>query len=815
MDVSKRFTASAIETLRKEIKDAGGNEVFFIGITDEEGVVVSVKAVSRGHEHSVAVNFQESTEPCILIHNHPGGNLTPSEADLGVASRANENCQGFYIINNNADDVYVVMEPVLKKKLKALDINDTALYISDGGPLSKVSESFEERPVQIELLKQITSAFNENSIAAFEAGTGVGKSYAYLIPSMLWALENNQRVVISTGTINLQQQLSEKDIPQAEKIIGKPIKAVLVKGRQNYLCLRRLSECQKDQDLFSTDTEVLEKIIGWSKTTDTGSRSDLSFNPGENLWSRVNSESDACMGLRCPYRDRCFVMSVRREASDANILVVNHHLLFADIESRMAGIGYDDASVLPPYKRIVFDEAHGIESAATSFFSEAFTRFRVIKQLNLLHRQKKSSFAGFIFTLQALSSGPDRSSEIRQQVEQIKNDIFNLETCALDILGYEYTLRLYERTKNAFTPVLSLLQTLSQDLSRFVATVREIMEDIDEDDRGENAYWETKSILRHLENYSVLCKDFSFWDEKRDMVFWIQRQRLPPEMASVENAQFVVFTRTPLDIASMMNQGVFEPMESVVCTSATLKISRDFGFWMRRTGISFADQERIRTASFDSTFPYKKNVLFAVPRDMPFPDSIDFQGAMETAIVRLVKASEGRTLVLFTSYESLKNAFNRTQPVLLDAGIRVMKQGDDDRARLLEQFKDDNSSVLFATDSFWQGIDVPGSSLSQVIIVKLPFPVPSDPIFAARSEAVEARGGNSFMELSVPEAVIKFRQGFGRLIRRSDDKGIVVVLDRRIVEKRYGKIFTDSIPETRMIYEGISEIVSQVKEFLS
>jgi len=403
MNIEKRFSQSCIVEMRRQIKDAGGNEVFFVGKINEDGVVVAVAAYARGNVNSVPVNFSGARQGSVLIHNHPSGNLYPSNADLNVASDCSENAQGFYIVNNDVSDVYAVMEPVLPKKTVKLDIKETSGYLSSGGPLSKISEFFEERPSQIELVKKITESFNENSVGVFEAGTGVGKSFAYLIPSMLWALANKERVVVSTGTINLQQQLAEKDIPLAEKIIGKRIKSVLVKGRQNYVCLRRLSDAVNDRELFSEDTEVLNKISSWAKETGSGSRSDLSFNPPENVWQRVNSEADACMGMRCQNREKCFVMKVRKEASDANLLVVNHHMLFADIESRMEGAGYDDTAVLPPYKRVVFDEAHGIEDAATSFFSNSITRFRILKQLNLLYRQRKSSATGFLFTLSALS----------------------------------------------------------------------------------------------------------------------------------------------------------------------------------------------------------------------------------------------------------------------------------------------------------------------------------------------------------------------------------------------------------------------------
>ena len=700
------------------------------------------------------------------------------------------------------------------KVTQLLDTKELSSYISNGGSLSRQSENFEERKSQIELLQNITEAFNKNQITAFEAGTGVGKSFAYLLPSMVWAITNKEKVVISTGTINLQQQLSEKDVPLAEKIIGRKVKAVLLKGRQNFICLRRLQDVSAERDLFNTELESLDKIVEWSKKTQTGSRSELTYDFSENLWSRINSESDACMGMRCPFRERCFVMKVREEAETADIMIVNHHLLFADLEARMLGAGYEDTAVLPAYKRIVFDEAHGVENAATSFFSESVNRFKILKHINLLYRQRKSSITGYIFTLQALSETPDNTENISAAVSEVKNNIMNLEIASLDLLHDEFTMKLDRQTQQRFQPVISLLLTLGNSLMSFCGKVREIMEGIDEEYQNEGAYWETKSILRHLEGAANACKNFTIWEEKPETVYWIQKQRLSVQ-TDQDNPYYVVFTQTPLDISKMMNTGVYEPMDSVINTSATLQIQNTFDFFLKRTGINYSDPERIKTAMFNSPFPYDKNVLLAVPDDIPFPQSLEFQGAVNRAVLKLIKAANGRTLVLFTSYESMKATFVAIKSDIYDMGIELLKQGDDDRFRLLDRFKMDDSSVLFATDSFWQGIDVPGSSLSQVIIVKLPFTVPNDPVFAARCELIEKRGGSSFAELSIPESIIKFRQGFGRLVRRSTDKGAVVVLDKRLCTKPYGRKFIESLPETKRMFSHLDEIVEAVKELLN
>lgn len=808
------FSSSVIKYIRSEIASSNENEVFFVGEINHDGKVTSVSVGSRGNLHSVPVNQDLKRKGSVLIHNHPGGNLTPSDADLSVAAVSSENAQGFYIINNDVTEIYVVVEPVLPKVIKKLDVDDAAFYISKDGPLAKINENFEERLSQIELLKNIVKTFNQNKTGVFEAGTGVGKSYAYLIPSILWAVQNNERVVISTGTINLQQQLCLKDIPQAIKITGKPVKFILMKGRQNYICKRRLQDALNSKDLFENNDD-LDRIAQWQDSCDSGSKSELSFLPSESVWNRINSESDACMALRCPYYSQCFVMKVKKEASAANILVVNHHLLFADIESRLHGAGYDDAVVLPPYKRIIFDEAHGIETAATSFFSESFNRFKILKPLNLLYRKKKNSAMGFLFSVSMLSKEEEKSFQAYQMISKIKSDLTNLETLALDLCIQENNLWLNPLTFRNFQPVLSMCQTLAKDISVFTSLVLEVLEGVPEDDRDIPYFWETKVLNRRLSDYSVILNDFFMWEEKPDKVFWLQKKNLPSDMQKDDELNFYInFIETPLDIAPLMNQGIFEPMDSVVCTSATLKTGRDFSYWLRHNGLYFSDSDEVLQGEFFSPFPYKENMIFLVPKDIPFPDEPDFQIYVENVLKNLILKAKGRTLVLFTSYESLRLSYNNIFSTMLANGIKLLRQGADDNARILKNFKDDVSSVLFATDSFWQGVDVPGESLSQVIIVKLPFTVPNDPVFKARSEAIRKKGGNSFMELSVPEAIIKFRQGVGRLIRKNTDKGTVVVLDRRIYEKQYGSLFLANVPECKKYYEPVSKILDIIEEFL-
>lgn len=689
-----------------------------------------------------------------------------------------------------------------------IDINQSVKYLSQNGPLAKINPDFEERKSQLELVKNITQCFNENQIGVFEAGTGVGKSYAYLIPALLWAKENNQRVVISTGTINLQQQLAEKDIIQAQKILETNEKFLLLKGRQNYVCLRRLKDLEDEKDLFFEEVEELKIISEWLKNSETGSKSELTFLPSEAVWQRINSESDACMGNRCKFFEDCFVMKVRKAANEAKILIVNHHLLFSDIQLRLSTQKYDEAAVLPPYTRLIFDEAHGIEAAATSFFSESLNKFSVQKQLNLLYRQRKSSATGLLFNVHALSDSTVEMNEIIGALDQIKVNIQLLEDAGLEVLKNDFAWRLWTGSCFYANKLLEKFVKLNESILEFSGLVRDVLKGLHEKDAELPSVWETKQVLNRVEAFGLVCKNFITWEERPDSVFWIEKRKLST------GAMYLRFIETPLQIASTMNAGVFEPMETVICVSATLQIANDFSFWKYRSGVNFQDPSRVNFQVFESPFPYEKNLLFSVVTDSPLPTTTDFQKWLEHSLLKLILASSGRALVLFTSYDSLMYAYNYCSVALSKNKIAVYKQLDDDRFRLLKNFKENTSSVLFATDSFWEGVDVPGESLSHVIIVKLPFPVPSDPVFQARSEHIDKNGGKSFMELSIPESVIKFKQGFGRLMRSCKDRGCVTVLDNRLVSKFYGSFFVKSVPKSKYCFNTLETIVSSVERFL-
>lgn len=732
----------------------------------------------------------------------------------------------------------------LPKKTILLDTQQVAGYLSLGSNYSKTSD-FEVRPGQIELCKNIAQCFNQNKIGVFEAGTGVGKSFAYLLPSILWALQNKERVVISTGTINLQQQLLQKDLPKAQQILQKKIAATLVKGRQQYLCKRRLQQATQDSlSLFVQEQEQLQGISLWAQNTKDGSISDIEKTPSSYVWSQVNSIADDCMSSKCPFFAECFVQAAKKKAFSSLILVVNHHVLFADIESRLeAGGVWNGTFVLPEYKRLIIDEAHSIESSATSFFSSTYSTLKLKKQLNLLYRPgAKLSGGGFIFVLLTLCRNTTATLQtFTKDIKAIKTLCTQLDTKALELLKDDYCKRLDApplnntrldnngHNSNAFNDnaLKASFIKLNKKICALTDKLQKLVSNIDEKYKDDENVFEAKVVLQRLKESASLCLDFGSLgkqepsntkqaQEAQENVFWLQKYSLPSGARQKQKAQNqeVAFYKTPLDSAPLIYKGVFEPFDTVICTSATLKIGDSFDFWLKKTGALFQIDKRLVTNTFASPFLYQKNMLFCVPTDSPLPSLPSFATYIQKTVLNLINASCGRALVLFTSYTALKATYeyvkNNTDPL-----IHIFFQGQQDRAKVLKSFKDDTNSVLFATDSFWQGVDVPGESLLQVIIVKLPFSVPNDPVWQARCESIEKSGQSSFFLLSVPDAVIKFRQGVGRLIRRIQDRGAVVVLDNRIITKQYGKVFLESLPECQKKFCSTKQIIQSVESFVN
>jgi len=643
-----------------------------------------------------------------------------------------------------------------------------------------------------------------------EAGTGVGKSFAYLLPAMRFALANKEKVVISTATITLQQQLFEKDIPLVASSMGDvKIKSVIMKGRSNYLCLRRLDDTLKEGLLFEFDKEEIDNIVKWSQNTKTGAKSELTFMPSENLWAGVCSESDLCLGNHCPWREQCFILALRKEAASAHIIVVNHHLLFADLAARYQGAGYENAVVLPPFNRLIIDEAHTIENAATSFFSQEFARTGIFRQLSRLYNTRKANIHGLLVRLNAmLPSSEDRLDDMADAIQKIRSSAEKLDDCALELCGMEGIFRLSPSVDEEFLKkaLFPNFKNLRKDILTLTNIIRDILENLDDEQTADPIVWEIKTIVRRLDGVAEVCDVFCHYKKHEDNILWIEKLRF-------KNSPWAVFTNTPLNLAPILKDSVFLPNKTVVCVSATLAINNDFTFWASRCGIDSINTRQPLSGCFPSPFPYSSAVLLASPTDAPLPDEDGYQEFINKAVAKLAAAAGGSALVLFTSYQSLTGSYNAATAELTPMGIRCLKQGDDDRTRLLQTFLSDESSCLFATDSFWEGVDAPGDTLRLVIICRLPFRTPGDPVHEARREAVEKQGGNPFMELSLPQAVMKFKQGFGRLMRRSADKGVVAVLDGRILKKAYGGLFRQALPETKTSFSEFNFILQDIENF--
>ncbi len=809
LEAEKRLNHKAIATLRNAIRDAEGMEVFALGELGPENRVIFIQVYARGNKHQVIAPRDLWEAADVLIHNHPSGQLTPSPEDFVIASKNAEAGIGFYIVDNAVDHVNPVVEPIKKRQTSFLDAETLVAQLDTGGPIARRLPCYESRPSQLELIRWIVRAFNESRVLAAEAGTGVGKSFAYILPALLWAQGNEERVIISTATINLQHQLRDKDIPLIASALARPVKTVLIKGRSNYLCRRRLLDFSQEESLFPEYTDQRNSLIVWADKSAEGSREDIPFPVDDSLWSRVCAEADNCLSINCPERERCFVLRVKRLAADAQLIIVNHHLLLADMAARSSGAGYSGTVVLPAADRFILDEAHTVADAATSFFAQAFSRIGALKQLGRLWRRRRGMESGLLVRLMAYSPSTEDKSVTTGLINDAKILLQTLDKEALTFFGDRAALRLSpSRPIESYKPLLSIFKELDTLIHRLIDSVKSLIDSIDENESSKSLIWETRSALRRLETIASVCDQMGNYRELSDKVCWMELRR------GSDPETWIGYSVSPLNVAPALHQALFSPAKTVVAVSATLTTAGSFEYWMRGCGAKMENEADTLTVSLPSPFPYDQNVLLSVPTDAPLPDNPLYEAFTAEAIRSLIIHAGGSALVLFTSYSALRAVYDAVEPDLSEAGIPVLKQGDDDRTRLLRTFVDDRKSVLFGTDSFWEGVDAPGDCLRLVIICRLPFRSPNDPIYEARREAVEAIGGNAFVTLSLPEAIMKFKQGFGRLIRRSTDSGAVVVLDGRILCKRYGAQFITSLPNTKKLFSISSELYSAVERFL-
>ncbi|MCG9129736.1 DEAD/DEAH box helicase [Candidatus Poribacteria bacterium] len=649
------------------------------------------------------------------------------------------------------------------KKLTIKDI------FSPGGIISDHLQGYEYREEQLRMANAVARAFTDSEHLIVEAGTGVGKSFAYLIPAISLAYRTEQTVVVSTNTISLQEQIITKDIPFLEKVLPREFKAVLAKGRRNYLSRRRLNSLLTyERGLFDTMEEVeqVKDIVQWVETTEDGSQADLPIQPKMNIWDKVKSDRDNCLGRKCPTYDVCFYFNARNEMQEANLLIVNHHLLFSDLAIKE----YDhSAGILPHYDYLIIDEAHHLEATATKHSSLEISNSQIKWLLDSLHNPRNDS---------GIASRFD-STELTDEVEEARestNEFFKgiVEHCS-DENGYTTTNRINE---DNLSKVFEKGNILEIPLSNIESTLKKLNEDATSDDEEQE-----------LSSYTNQCKqlradlDLMIRQVEPDYIYWVEtstRGRTPR----------VLINATPVNVSQMLQKNLFEAKESVIMTSATLSTNQNFDYFKKRIGITECKELLVH-----SPFNFQEQVKIHIPQKMPDPNSAAFIPAAIEEIKHYLELTHGKAFVLFTSYKMMDKVFEEVAPALEEIGITVFKQGADlSRTDMLHAFREDTDSVIFGTSSFWEGVDVRGEALSNVVITKLPFEVPTHPVMEARVTQIKEQGGNEFLDFSLPEAILRLKQGFGRLIRTKTDQGIVVILDPRIRTRRYGKLFINSLP---------------------
>jgi ATP-dependent DNA helicase DinG len=619
---------------------------------------------------------------------------------------------------------------------------DIAEIFGPGGALEKcMPDGYEHRPSQLEMAELVETAFREKRHLIVEAGTGTGKTLAYLIP----AIRSGRRVVISTATKSLQEQLFEKDIPFLQKYFAPKLKVAVMKGRSNFLCREKVYR-MADQPILKGLDELdwFHQIRDWEKVTDTGDRAELNFLPDDSdLWARLDARRDACSGSKCPEFNRCFLTAMHQRAAEADLIIVNHHLFFADLALKQDDFG----SVLPEYGAVIFDEAHEIEDVASEYFGRQISNYRfdeLGRDADVAVRVTKAGGAGL-------------QKQIMRMRERARS-FFEAFPAREGRFPFDKNQRagFLEQNREAYDALMNALKSLEAEIASLSAKPEELL----------------NIARRSMELRGELS--FLFESSEGNFVYWFERR-----------AKGVFVATTPIDVSTLLRARLFEPFETIILTSATLAVGGRFDFLKQRLGVNMAS-ERVLESEFD----FSTQALLYVPslpdvRDPGFPE----RAAQE--ITRLLEISRGRAFCLFTSYSQMNDQYER---VRTRVRFPVLLQGSAPRTALLEKFRNTEGAVLFATSSFWQGVDVRGEQLSCVIVDRLPFAVPSDPIVAARVRALQDDGRNPFAEYQVPEAVLALKQGFGRLIRARTDRGVLAILDNRIQRMQYGKIFMESLP---------------------
>jgi ATP-dependent DNA helicase DinG len=612
-----------------------------------------------------------------------------------------------------------------------------------GGAIEKcMPDGYEHRPSQMEMAELVEAAFRQKRHLIVEAGTGTGKTLAYLVP----AIRSGRRVVISTATKSLQEQLFEKDIPFLQKHFARDLKVAVMKGRRNFLCREKVHR-MADQPMIKGLDEIdwFHQIRDWEKVTETGDRAELNFLPDDaELWQRLDARRDACTGQKCPEFNTCFITAMHQRAAEADLIIVNHHLFFADLALKQDDFG----SVLPEYGAVIFDEAHEIEDVASEYFGRQISNYRFEE----LARDAE-------IAARVTHTGGAALQKRIMRVRERARTFFEAFPARDGRFPFDRTQRagFLEQNRESYDGLTDAIKRLESEIAALPAKPEELL----------------NIARRGMELRAEL--NFLFESNEGNFVYWFERRN-----------KGVFVAATPIDVSALLRERLFEPFETIVLTSATLAVGGRFDFLKQRLGVTSAS-ERVLPSEFD----FATQALLYFPATLPDVRDPGFPERAAQEIITLLEISQGRAFCLFTSYSQMNDLYERVRHRIR---FPVLLQGSAPRTALLEKFRNTENAVLFATSSFWQGVDVRGEQLSCVIVDKLPFAVPSDPIVAARVRALQEDGRNPFAEYQVPEAVLSLKQGFGRLIRSRSDRGVLAILDNRIQRMQYGKIFMESLP---------------------
>lgn len=815
--------------IQVEISKAGGREVCFLAEVNDQRIIQEPRAVARGNFGAVLAAARDVPQGGVMLHNHPSGDLGPSDADMSIAAELYEKGIGTAIVDNTASELYVIVEPPELQERVLLDLEELDTILAPGGALSEFLEEFEDRPGQREMLSAITNQYNQGGVAIIEAGTGTGKSLAYLLPASYWSRDNKQRTVISTNTINLQEQIAAKDLPLVQEL-GGDVEWALVKGRGNYVSIRRaLLASDAQESLFTDDrSNEMASLLSWLKTTTDGSLSDLPSTPQPEIWEEVRSDSDICLKSQCPYFQECHYQQSRRRAASARLLVVNHHMLFTDLAVRRATSNWASSAVLPSYDHIILDEAHNIEDVATTHLGVEVTRQGIYRVLSRLDSNGKGVIAAIHQQISAvLDDDGDLLSRIETSVRPaLSRARLEAEKC-IDTLDQvlpqgQNILRIGASSSIEPTDHVEISEQLAAMLNAFASLERELTElgariELDQKISGllEGRLLDLRAITRRLVAVRHgLGLVLTPGEQAKRYVRWLER----PGRGKRSN---LVMAAAPIELGDLLVESLFSRVETTTLTSATLATRGNFRFLKKRLGLNeeHLDKYNVNTDVAEhiilSPFDFRDQTILAVPTDLPAAEDglEEFYRAMGRVTEEVANFSDGGLFLLFTSYSALISVGKLLRTAGIDSRWPLFIQGEDDRYRLLRRFVDHGRGILLGTASFWEGVDVPGDPLRGLIIQKLPFKVPTEPVTAARMNAAQEIGKDGFHEYMLPNAALRLKQGFGRLIRSKSDRGAVVLLDDRLVTKPYGRYLRDSLPGPSLVKGAWSDVRRKLKGF--